>query len=382
MPRVRQSFVVALLTLFMAINFADKAVFGLCAGPLIREFELSNTQFGVIGSLFFVLFSISAFVVGRIADRGKSNALLAGMAIVWSSALFLGAAATNAIVLSASRIVLGAGEGPAFPVALHAGLDGVSAERFPRVSSTLIAGAPIGVMLASLLITPIIVKFGWRAAFATLGFMGLLWLLAWAATSRFRIPDGPPSTERSQAGDISTTAILFKPAIIGITLATFAAYLANSITIVWFPRVLEAGAGFSPSFTGVLLAVGWFLQIPVALLGGFAIEALRRRMPHPSTIYALCGGGALAVVGLALVGLSAFGNSALISGLVVISLVSTIVVFAVSGPVAADIVPESLRGTAFGAIVAVYAPAGIIGPACLVRWSIMRAARAAASRLR
>src|SRR5262249_27992375 len=44
--------IVALIFLFMLINYADKAVIGLSAVPIMRELGLSNTQFGTLGSAF------------------------------------------------------------------------------------------------------------------------------------------------------------------------------------------------------------------------------------------------------------------------------------------------------------------------------------------
>ena len=49
---------VALVFLFMVINFADKAVIGLSSGQIMRELRLTHTQFGMLGSAFFLLFSL------------------------------------------------------------------------------------------------------------------------------------------------------------------------------------------------------------------------------------------------------------------------------------------------------------------------------------
>ena len=59
----------ALIFLFMFINFADKAVLGLAAQPLMAELKLSPEQFGLIGSAFFLLFPVSAVLVGFVTDR-------------------------------------------------------------------------------------------------------------------------------------------------------------------------------------------------------------------------------------------------------------------------------------------------------------------------
>ena len=58
-----------LLFLFMLVNFADKIVVGLAGVPIMTELKLEPEQFGLLGSSFFFLFSISAIVVGFIVNR-------------------------------------------------------------------------------------------------------------------------------------------------------------------------------------------------------------------------------------------------------------------------------------------------------------------------
>jgi hypothetical protein len=47
--------VTTLLFLYMLVNFADKAVVGLAAVPIMRELDLSPKQFGLVGSSFSFL---------------------------------------------------------------------------------------------------------------------------------------------------------------------------------------------------------------------------------------------------------------------------------------------------------------------------------------
>ena len=65
----RRWVIVATLFLFMAINFADKAVLGLVALPLMRDMQMTHAQFGLVGSAFFLLFALSGIGVGLVADR-------------------------------------------------------------------------------------------------------------------------------------------------------------------------------------------------------------------------------------------------------------------------------------------------------------------------
>ena len=76
--------IVALLFLFMVINFADKAVIGIAAVPMMQELRLSPSQFGLIGSSFYLLFSVSAVVTGFVANRVQTRWVLLVMGLVWA----------------------------------------------------------------------------------------------------------------------------------------------------------------------------------------------------------------------------------------------------------------------------------------------------------
>src|SRR6185437_4909816 len=58
-----------LLFLFMLVNFADKIVVGLAGGPIMDELKLQPKEFGLLGSSFFFLFSISAVAIGFLVNR-------------------------------------------------------------------------------------------------------------------------------------------------------------------------------------------------------------------------------------------------------------------------------------------------------------------------
>ena len=99
--------IAAMLFLFMLINFADKAVLGLSAVPIMRELSLNHTQFGLIGTSFFVFFSVGAVGTGFLVNRVPSKWVLAAMVLIWSLCqipMFLSVGLT---ALVANRVVLG-----------------------------------------------------------------------------------------------------------------------------------------------------------------------------------------------------------------------------------------------------------------------------------
>src|SRR5258708_29672726 len=77
-----------LLFLFMLVNFADKIVVGLAGVPIMTEMKLDPEQFGQLGSSFFLLFSVSAIIVGFIVNNVATRWVLLAMAVIWAVAQF------------------------------------------------------------------------------------------------------------------------------------------------------------------------------------------------------------------------------------------------------------------------------------------------------
>src|ERR1700740_2954408 len=168
-----------LLFLFMLVNFADKIVVGLAGVPIMTDLKLEPEQFGLLGSSFFFLFSISAVVVGFIVNRVATRWVLLVMAIIWSLAQFPMVGTVSFTTLLICRIILGAGEGPAFSVAAHAIYKWFPDEKRTMPTAILSQGSAFGVILAVPALNWIIVNHSWHAAFGALGVTGLLWAVAW-----------------------------------------------------------------------------------------------------------------------------------------------------------------------------------------------------------
>ena len=95
----------------MGLNYADKGILGFAAQPIMRDFKLSPVEFGYLGSSFFLLFAVSGIVLGFL--------LMTAMAIGWALCLLPAAGQVGFVGLMATRILLGATQGPATGVTHH-----------------------------------------------------------------------------------------------------------------------------------------------------------------------------------------------------------------------------------------------------------------------
>ena len=215
----------ALIFLFMFINFADKAVLGLAAQPLMAELQLSPEQFGLIGSAFFLLFPVSAVLVGFVTNRVAARHSLLAMAILWSLVQFPMLGVTTLQVLIASRIFLGIAEGPAYPVAMHAVYKWFPDSLRAMPTAVIAQGSTIGVIVAVPVLNWIIVRYSWHWAFAALGLAGLSWVVLWALFGREgTLVDPPVGEDAAAGGSVPYRYLLTCPSIIAACCAGFVTY--------------------------------------------------------------------------------------------------------------------------------------------------------------
>src|SRR5919205_147648 len=173
-----------LLFLFMLVNFADKIVVGLAAVPIMTELRLEPKEFGLLGSSFFFLFSIAAIVVGFIVNRVETRWVLLILAVIWALAQFPMVGTVGLTTLLICRIILGAGEGPAFSVAAHAVYKWFPDEKRTLPTAILSQGSAFGVIIAVPALNWVIVNYSWHHAFGVLGVIGLFWVVAWLILGR------------------------------------------------------------------------------------------------------------------------------------------------------------------------------------------------------
>ena len=160
--RNRALIVVVLLFVFMVINFADKAVIGIAAVPIMRELELGPRQFGLVGSSFFLLFAVSSVATGFLVNRVQTRWVLLAMGFIWALTQFPMIGSVGFATLIACRIALGTGEGPATPVALHSAYKWFPNELRTLPTAVIVQGGAIGVLVALPLLNWVIVRWTWH----------------------------------------------------------------------------------------------------------------------------------------------------------------------------------------------------------------------------
>jgi MFS family permease len=355
--------ILAMVVIFMMINFADKAVIGLAAVPIIRDLHLTNEQFGEIGSAFFLLFSLSAALVGFVVNRVSTKTVLALMALIWALTQLPMLGLISLPALMASRIVLGAGEGPAFPVALHAVYKWFPNGRRAFPTSFVSIGAPIGIALFSPLLTWIIFTYSWHAAFGFLGAVGFVWVAIWLAVGK----EGPLDAHQVEAGaagleHVPYATLLMSRTFIGVTVAGFAAYWAVALAVVWLPSFLIKAGGYSPTATGWIVVLPPMLQILLSPTTGFVSQRLLARGVPSRLSRGLLTSGSVVLSGVAMILLAKSSGAVEQLPLVMVAFAVCGIAYALGPTLIGEISPVHQRGAMLGISNGIFTTAGLVAP--------------------
>lgn len=368
--RLRGWVVVALLVILMIINFMDKSVLGVAVKPMLADLHMNLDQYGLATSGFYFLYFVSALLVGFAANRLRVRWLLLTMAIVWALAQFamLPAAGLGSVLVS--RIALGAAEGPTFPLANHAAYNWVPDQDRPVASSMLAGGAAGGILLGTPLVAYLVTHHGWRSAFLATALITVAWCAIWAFVGK----DGPlarpaaplrtpRTTEERRAIRASYRTVFLSGTFLATVFAGFAGYWATALDAAFTPLYLQDSLGLSLGQASAFIAVKQGFAIVVVYIGlGALMKMMIRRGVSTRHVRGTVSGVCLLIAGCSA---AAFVMVPGPVGKLVFSTLSvlSVVVFAVSQTVCAEITPPQQRAGVLGAYGAVYSLAGVIVPA-------------------
>jgi MFS family permease len=363
--RNRAWIVVVLLFMFMVINFADKAVIGIAAVPIMQELQLGPRQFGLVGSSFFLLYAVSSVATGFLVNRVRTRWVLLAMGIVWALTQFPMIGSVGFGTLVACRIALGAGEGPATPVALHSAYKWFPNELRTLPTAVIVQGGAIGVMVALPLLNWVIVHWTWHWAFGSLGLIGLLWCAAWLGFGR----EGSLDDRSAKAEDpaqsplgIGYAHLLLSPTILACWAALFGANWALSLALSWQGAYLIKGLGLAQSSIGLLGALPAGASAAAMLAAGGYSQHLLSRGVSSRLARGILGGLSVALGGAALAILPYVPGIAVKIALTTFGVALPSVIYVISNAVVGEITPAAQRGALLAIGAAVASLAGLLAP--------------------
>ncbi|HEY6031879.1 MAG TPA: MFS transporter, partial [Gaiellaceae bacterium] len=105
-----------LLTVALALDYADRASVGALGPDLKHAFHVGNTGFGLLASAFAVVGGLATVPAGILTDRARRTVVLGASMLLWTLAMGVTGAAVSFAMLLGARIFLGAVTATARPM--------------------------------------------------------------------------------------------------------------------------------------------------------------------------------------------------------------------------------------------------------------------------
>jgi len=241
------------------LSFVDRQVLNILSPTIIKDTGLTPADFTNATSFFFLTYTLGNPVWGSVLDRiGLRVGMLMAVG-VWTAASMSHAMMASFAGFALARAVLGLGEGGTFPGGLRTAVETLPANMRARGIALSFSGGTIGAVMMPLLLGPLAIQYGWKAAFMATGALGLLWMLLWAAIARPPFlpasPPKPPKMTFPNLAERRVWALMFSYALPAISPGPVLTILAIFLTqrlqltqqdinnVVWIPP-LTWGIGY------------------------------------------------------------------------------------------------------------------------------------------
>jgi MFS family permease len=175
---------IGLVTLGCAVNYIDRSTLAV-ANPLIRhDLGFSIAEMGLLLSAFLWAYAAFQLPSGALVDRFGPRKLLGGGMFIWSIAQAVGGMVGGFWQFVGARVFLGLGESPQFSGLVRVVRDWYNVRERGLPTGIGLCGSKLGPAIAPLILTTLMLSFGWRWMFVFMGVAGLVCGLSGAARDR------------------------------------------------------------------------------------------------------------------------------------------------------------------------------------------------------
>ena len=270
-----------LLVFAIGINYVDRGTLSVVKTDVASEFQLDNTQMGLLFSAFFWSYALSQIFTGWLVDRADVKWLYAAGFAIWSFATVSMALSSSFAVFLLLRLLLGLGESVAFPATSRLIVMNFKEDRRGIANALVDAASKLGPTFALLLGGLLVASSGWRALFLVVGLGGLLWLPAWL----WLVPSQKvETTESSPRTSIPFSMLMRRSEFWGTALGFFALGYTWAFLLSWLPAYLEESRNFSKESMALFGSLPFLVMAVTSVFGGWMADRLIRGGASPTRV--------------------------------------------------------------------------------------------------
>jgi sugar phosphate permease len=281
--------ILGVLCLMYFISYIDRVNISV-AGPIIRkEWNLSQTELGFVISAFAYPYAAMQIFGGWLADKFGPRLILTVLSVIWGLATLLCGLVTALPALLVLRVLLGVGEGGAFPTATRAFTYWMPVTERGLAQGLTHSFSRLGGALAPLVVVAIVLARGWRASFVLLGVASLGWTVLWLLVFR-NTPAEHRWVKKEELAEIGVDAAGMRTAakeatpwrsMIArmwlVTLVDFCYGWALWVFLAWLPSYLKEARGFDDHDMALFASFPLLAGVVGDTLGGVLSDLILKR---------------------------------------------------------------------------------------------------------
>ena len=258
MKRISKAFMLATVIALASGTYMGSALAAL-SRFLIDDFALSNAQFGLLATTFTLGGAISAYVMGRVADRVGGHRLLRVHYSFCFAGIAAAAVARSYVWLLISVVVAGLASASANPATNRLIALNVPAPARATVVGVKATGQPLSVIMAGAILPTAAIAWGWRASLA----LGVLFPLLGMALMTFVPTDDPAASLTTRVDARKSKRAILWIAINGLSVGGGAAAVVS-----FLPLFGQQAIGLSITQAGALLSTAGLMSLVGRLVWG------------------------------------------------------------------------------------------------------------------
>jgi len=287
--------VVVIFFFFVLLHQADKLLIGPLTENIIKEFNITMTQMGVVSMGAMIVGAVFYPLWGYFYDRYTRPKLLALAAFLWGSTTWLNAIAPNYSTFLVTRSSTGIDDS-SYPGLYSLVSDYFGPKMRGKVYGLLQFTQPLGYLVGMMLGLMLGTEIGWRGVFYITGSLGIVM----AIVIFFGVRDVPRGQSEPEFTDLDVTGkfhfewkiardLFKKPSLLLLFVqGFFGVFPWNAITI-WFFYYLGSERGFDSNTQLIVMVIAVLILAVGYPIGGSLGDFLFKRNNRGRLIVSMIG---------------------------------------------------------------------------------------------
>lgn len=267
--------VVALFFLGWVLMYADRTILNPVMGQIAKEFNLTNSQLGLVNSIFFLTYAITQIPFGIVGDKYGRKLVIAIGFILFGITTYLSGIASGFGMFMIYRALTGAGEGAYYGPAYAMATESIPTKKLTLGTAIINSGMAFGTSGGYLLSSKLVLQNGehWSKPFLIMSIPTIVIGILMFVLLKERVIRPEDQVEGKEIANkvkekqkVSLKSIFSNKNLVCTFILGFFSIYANFVIITWLPNFLQVERGFEGTSVGFIASLVPWASIPGALL--------------------------------------------------------------------------------------------------------------------